>query len=77
MIAAALRGRREKAVKQASEEGAAEPRATEMDLYPIIVHGNFRNTPDNPWAAEQLIQHLKEIPLLMDFFFSCLVALFF
>ena len=57
--AAALQGRREHAVKKASAEGNQEPRATEMDLYPIIVRQGFRNTPEEPWAEKKLILHLK------------------
>ena len=47
--AAALLRRRNNALKEASSEGAKEPRATEMDLYPIIVREGFRNTDDAPW----------------------------
>ena len=39
--------------------GKAEPRPTEMDLYPIIVQQGFRNTPDDQTAVEQLISWLK------------------
>lgn len=52
--------RREYKVKKASEEGKAEPRADELDLYAVIVREGFRNTPDDPWAAKKLIKHLRE-----------------
>ena len=58
--AQALKRRRETAVKTASEQGSSEPRAHEMDLYPIIVQAGIRNSPDKPWAAKQLISHVKE-----------------
>lgn len=57
--AAALKGKREYAVKAASGAGKEEPRASELDLYPIIVRNGFRNTADAPWADKQLIQYLK------------------
>ena len=57
--APALKRRREKAVLKASEKGDVEPKAHEMDLYLVIVENNIRNTPDQPWAAEKLIQILK------------------
>ena len=58
--AAAMRRRREKSAKAASAVGKAEPRATELDLYPIIVREGFRNTADDAWAAQKLIRHLRE-----------------
>ena len=58
--AAALRRRREKSLKAAASVGKAEPRATELDLYPAIVHTAIRNNADDPWGAQQLIQHLRE-----------------
>ena len=56
----ALRRRREAAVTAASAAGDKEPRATELDLYSIIVQHDIRNTPDAPWAEKRLIQHVKE-----------------
>ena len=58
--AEALRKRRERAVKAASEAGDKEPRAGEYDLYPIIVRQGIKNTPDNPHGAKQLVQYVKE-----------------
>ena len=43
LTAAALARSREAKVKQARSSGKAEPRATELDLYPIIVRHGFRN----------------------------------
>lgn len=57
--AAALQRKREHVAKAASGAGKEEPRATELDLYPIIVRNGFRNTADAPWADKQLIQYLK------------------
>ncbi len=37
--------------KKASGEGKPEPRATELDLYSIIVQQGFRNTADDPWVS--------------------------
>lgn len=58
--APALRRRRETAVKRAIGDGKKEPRACETDLYPIIVTQKFKNTPDDQWAAERLIEHIKK-----------------
>jgi hypothetical protein len=58
--AAALKRKREASVKEAAAKGTAEPRATEMDLYPVIVEQGFRNTADDQFAAERLVKHLKE-----------------
>ena len=43
----------------ASAQGTAEPKASEIDLYPLIVRHNIRNTPDDPWASKRLIALLK------------------
>ena len=56
----AVRKRRELAEKKASGEGKPEPRATELDIYTIIVRQDFRNTPDDPWAGKRLLQHIKD-----------------
>ena len=55
----AIKRRRETKVKTASEAGKSEPRATELDLYSVIVEKGFRNTPDQPWACKQLIEHVR------------------
>ena len=57
--AAATQRKREYAVKAASAAGEGEPRASELDLYPIIVRNGFRNTADAPWADKKLIQRVK------------------
>ena len=57
--AAAMRPRREQSVKAASAVAKAEPRATELDLYPVIVREGFRNSADDAWAAQKLISHQR------------------
>ena len=57
--AAALQRRRVAAAKGASERGEAEPKASELDLYTVVVANGFRNTADDPWAHKRLIAHLK------------------
>ena len=57
--AAAMQQRRESKVKTAAATADKEPRPTEMDLYPIIVQHNFKNTPDDQTADKQLIQWVK------------------
>jgi hypothetical protein len=52
--------RREMAMKFALEEGKAEPRPTEMDMYAAIVNGGFKNTPDDQFAWKRLVSHLKQ-----------------
>ena len=59
LTAAALARSREAKVKQARSSGKAEPRATELDLYPIIVRHGFRNGPDDCNAAQKLVSYLK------------------
>jgi hypothetical protein len=46
-------------MKSASAAGKQAPRATEMDLYAIIVDKGFRNSPDDPWAHMRLQEYLK------------------
>ena len=58
-MAAALKKRREHKVELAIGAGKPEPRATELDLYSIIVEKGFRNTADEPWAHKRLIEHLR------------------
>ena len=69
--AEATRRRREHKLQAAAEEGKSEPRATELDLYHVIVEQGFRNTPDNRHAAKALIQHVKQFssPGLFQFAF--------
>ena len=57
--ASAIARRREKKATAAAETGKSEPRPTELDLYPIVVRQQFRNTPDDATAAEKLISRLK------------------
>lgn len=60
ITATALRRRRQIKVQTASEKGKAEPKATEMDLYAIIVQQDIRNTADDPWADKKLIEHIRK-----------------
>ena len=77
LTAAALARSREAKVKQARSSGKAEPRATELDLYPIIVRHGFRNGPDDCNAAEKLVSYLKAhgSPALQAFAFKNRVKL--
>ena len=59
ITAPAMKRRREFKAKKASEEGKPEPRATELDLYGVVVLKGFRNTPDDPRAAKRLIEYLR------------------
>ena len=55
VTAEATRRRREVKVKTSSEHGKPEPKATELDLYAVVVLQGFRNTPDDPWATRDLL----------------------
>lgn len=57
--AAAHRARQLKAESNAAEAGKKEPRASEFDLWPIIVQNGFKNTPDNRSAHLQLMDYAK------------------
>ena len=63
--------RREEKMQAASAEGKAEPRATELDLYGVIVEHGFRNTANDPWAHKRLQEYLKlhASPALFQFAF--------
>ena len=56
----ALRARRERKVKERAEAGKSEAKASEMDVYPIIVQQGFRNTPDDCHAHRRLIDYLQK-----------------
>ena len=58
-MAAALKKRREHDVELVIDVGKPEPRATELDLYSIVVEKGFRNTADEPWPHKRLIEHLR------------------
>ena len=60
LTANALRARRVVAQKAASEKGDKEPRVTEVDVYPIVVHNGFQNTTDDNTAHLQLIAFAKQ-----------------
>jgi len=59
LTAAALRSRRLAADHRAAEEGRCAPRITELDVWPVVVQHNFRDTSDVPTAHLQLIAWAK------------------
>ena len=60
MTARAIRARRLAAEAKADAAGGREPRVTEVDVYPLVVQNNFRNTADDQTAHLQLIAFAKE-----------------
>ena len=58
--AAALRARREASVRCLAAKGKAMPRATEMDIYGLIVEQGFRNTHDDRSAHMRLALYCKQ-----------------
>ena len=70
--ASATRARRDQSLKAASEAAKPEPRVQEIDIWPIIVQHGFKNTPDDTFAAERLIQHAKSYcsPNIVAFLFK-------
>jgi hypothetical protein len=56
----AIQRRRELRVQAASEEGKAEPRPTELDVWPLIVKNNIRNSADNAEAYLRLAQVARQ-----------------
>ena len=58
--AAASRKRREASVKCLAEKGKPAPRATDMDIYAIIVDQGFRNTPDDRTAHKRLAVYCQQ-----------------
>lgn len=69
--AKALAGRRQSRVLSAAQDGQREPRPTEIDVWPLIVLHNIRNTDDNQEAHLQLIAKAKEActPAMLSFLF--------
>ena len=67
----ALQRRREAKVLCAAAKGESEPRPNEIDLWPLIVRHNIRNTDDNREAHLQLIAKAKEVctPAMQTFLF--------
>lgn len=53
--AAALEARRLKTDRQAAEKGKPSARISEIDIWPIVVRNNIRNTADDMNAAEALM----------------------
>ena len=70
--AALLQRRREVKVLQAAEKGEAEPRPSEIDVWPLVVKHNIRNTADNDEAYLKLIKVAKEscTPRMVSYLFS-------
>ena len=59
LTASALRARREKADRQAAEDGESAPRITELDVWPLVVKNKFRDTTDVPTAHLELMAFSK------------------
>ena len=58
--ARALEARRTHQVQTQSGKGKPEPRVEEIDVWPVVVRAGVRNTPDDPYAAQRLVQYAKE-----------------
>lgn len=58
--AAALEARRWAATQRASQAGGREPRIEEVDVWPLVIRSGARNTPDDPFGKQRLIQWAKE-----------------
>ncbi len=56
---AAIAAKRARAERRAAGQGKADPRVTEMDLWPIIAQARIRNTPDDRTGHLQLTQRAK------------------
>ena len=57
--ARALDARRVHRVQLEGEKGKPEPRVEEIDVWPVVVNSGIRNTPDDPFAAQRLMQYAK------------------
>ena len=60
LTAMALHKRRRMAEDKAAEAGEQGPKVTEMDIWPLVVRRNFRNSPDSQDAHLQLIAYAKK-----------------
>ena len=60
LTAAAVAARRQRADDKAAEEGAKATRITEIDVWPLVVANNFRNTEDDMNADKELMAHAKK-----------------
>ena len=60
LTAVAIQRRRVYKDKRAAEEGKRGDRVTELDVWPIVVRNNFRNTADFQAAHLQLIDYAKK-----------------
>ena len=60
LTAQALGAKRRKLDRDAADNGDAAPRLTELDVWPIVVKHNMRNTADDTTAHIQLIAWAKE-----------------
>ena len=56
----ALAARRVSKEDSAAESGEAEPRVSEIDVWPLVVAHNIRNTAENPDGHLELIKVAKE-----------------
>ena len=70
--AAALERRRELRVQAACEEGKEEPRPSDVDVWPLVVRHNIRNTAENPEAHLRLMQVARQScsPAMLAFLFK-------
>jgi hypothetical protein len=59
LTAAATAARRLAQEHKAAEEGQREPRATELDVWPLVVKNGFKNTPNCRNAHLELIEFAK------------------
>jgi hypothetical protein len=57
--ARARRAKREREEMVAAEAGRKEPRIGDIDIWPIVVAADIRDTPDNQTAALQLMAYVK------------------
>ena len=60
VTAKALSAKRLRMDRKAADEGEEASRLTEMDVWPIVVNQNFRNTPDDDTAHLQLMAWAKQ-----------------
>ena len=60
LTAAAVAARRQRADDKAAEEGTKATRITKIDVWPLVVANNFRNTEDDMTADKELMAHAKK-----------------
>ena len=60
MTMEAIRARRQYVERSCAEDGKKQPRVSEMDLWPIVVANDIKNTPDDPNGDLHLMAWVKE-----------------